>query len=128
MKEIDKKFLIKDLCQRLPYGVQVEIKPKVQEQFTTLLDTFFLHLFLTHTDDDIFDDFSIVPYLRPMSSMTEEEDKEFALLQTNTHNSGFLYAIDAANMINWLNAHHFDYCGLIEKGLALKAPEDMYID
>jgi hypothetical protein len=27
---------------------------------------------------------------------------------------------------DWLNAHHFDYRGLIEKGLALEAPEGMY--
>ena len=58
--------------------------------------------------------------------MTEEECKEFALLQTDFYVDGFLYPIAAVNMINWLNKHHFDYCGLIEKGLALKAPEDMY--
>ena len=27
---------------------------------------------------------------------------------------------------DWLNKHHFDYRGLIEKGLALEAPEGMY--
>lgn len=31
-----------------------------------------------------------------------------------------------ANIINWLNAHHFDYRGLIEQGLALQSPEGMY--
>ena len=31
-----------------------------------------------------------------------------------------------AEAIDWLNAHHFDYRGLIEKGLALEAPEGMY--
>ena len=30
------------------------------------------------------------------------------------------------NLYDWLNAHHFDYRGLIEKGLALEAPEGMY--
>lgn len=29
-------------------------------------------------------------------------------------------------VFDWLNAHHFDYRGLIEKGLALEAPEEMY--
>ena len=27
---------------------------------------------------------------------------------------------------DWLNAHHLDYRGLIEKGLALEAPEGIY--
>ena len=31
-----------------------------------------------------------------------------------------------ANLIDWLNKHNFDYRGLIEKGLALEAPEGMY--
>ena len=67
----------------------------------------------------------VKPYLRLKSSMTEEESKEFALLQTDYVN-GFLYPIAAINMVNWLNEHYFDYHGLIEKGLALEAPEGMY--
>lgn len=31
-----------------------------------------------------------------------------------------------ADGIDWLLARHFDFRGLIEKGLALEAPEDMY--
>ena len=31
-----------------------------------------------------------------------------------------------SEIIDWLNAHRFDYRGLIEKGLALEAPEGMY--
>ena len=61
-----------------------------------------------------------------MSSMTEKESKEFALLQTDFYVDGFLYPIVATGMIDWLNAHHFDYRCLIEKGFALEAPEDMY--
>lgn len=33
---------------------------------------------------------------------------------------------DASKLIDWLNAHHFDYRGLNEKSLALEAPEGMY--
>jgi hypothetical protein len=65
-------------------------------------------------------------FLRPMSSMTEEESKEFALLQTDFYVDGVLYPIAAINMINWLNSHHFDYRGLIPMGLALEAKEGMY--
>lgn len=68
----------------------------------------------------------VKPYLRPMSSMTEEESKEFALLQTDFYVDGFLYPIAAINMINWLISHYFDYYGLIPLGLASEAPEGMY--
>ena len=65
------------------------------------------------------------PYLRPMSSMTEEEKKEFSVLAVGTHLfKGPL--IPSYDTLDWLNAHHFDYRGLIDKGLALEAPEDMY--
>lgn len=65
-------------------------------------------------------------YLRPMSSMTDEEDKEFALLQVDFYVDGWLYPIPAQAMVDWLNKHHFDYRGLIERGLALIAPEGLY--
>ena len=39
--------------------------------------------------------------------------------------SGLSFKTVAA-VIGWLNAHHFDYRGLIERGLALEAPEGMY--
>ena len=68
------------------------------------------------------DDFKM--YLRQMSSMTEEEYKEWRTLNDLITIDGVL-VIDATQ-IDWLNAHHFDYRGLIEKGLALEAPEGMY--
>ena len=60
------------------------------------------------------DDFK--PYLRPMSSMTEEEKKE----------SGELYKKNTGmwDDLDWLNAHHFDYRGLIDKGLAIAVTEE----
>ena len=62
----------------------------------------------------------VKPYLRPMSSMTEEEKGEY---QAFFNYDGVEYPEE---YIDWLNAHHFDYRGLIEKGLALKASEGMY--
>ena len=38
----------------------------------------------------------------------------------------FVYEYDVVNYVEWLISHHFDYRGLIEKGLALVAPEGMY--
>ena len=59
-----------------------------------------------------------MPYLRHLSSMTEEEEKEFK--ETLQYTQFTLESYD------WLNAHHFDYRELIERGLALKASKDMY--
>lgn len=60
---------------------------------------------------------NIKPYLRPMSSMTKEEKKEYNKL---------LCWRSPKKVFDWLNAHHFDYRGLIKKGLALEAPKEMY--
>jgi hypothetical protein len=87
----------------------------------------------------------IKPYLRPMSSMTEEELNECVCQSgikdiecTNWQdipkekqfearlNHAIAVFLTDSNNVDWLNAHHFDYRGLIEKGLALEAPEGMY--
>jgi hypothetical protein len=89
------------------------------------------------------------PYLRPLSSMTDEESDEiksmgFAYWTTMINNDlrawGPMSLLDAiithhkmVKLIDWLNAHYFDYRKddkgktMIEKGLALEAPEDMYV-
>ncbi|MBR5297255.1 MAG: hypothetical protein IKU29_05225, partial [Parabacteroides sp.] len=79
----------------------------------------------------------IKPYLFPMSGMTEEQKQEFISVagyerreedcgrHSETyyydmvgHERNFYPNIDA---IDWLNKNHFDYRGLIEKGLAIDA-------
>jgi hypothetical protein len=67
------------------------------------------------------DDFK--PYLRPMSSMTEEEKKEYDILTPIVE---VVFPCDAYPLIDWLNKKMFDYRGLIPMGLALEAPENMY--
>ena len=74
----------------------------------------------------------IKPYLFPMSSMTEEQQKEANIfddmdidilsenLDRNRKNKTNI-PTPTFNYTDWLNAHHFDYRGLIEKGLALDA-------
>ena len=70
-----------------------------------------------------------------MSSMTEEEKEEMcnpaielelSYLSTNSDGPSITSIASSAYQIDWLNAHHFDYRGLIQKGLALEAPKDMY--
>jgi hypothetical protein len=79
----------------------------------------------------------VKPYLRPMSSMTDKEKDEFynngsGNVDNRTDYKGLFFRNnfvpfeDINYAIAWLNAHHFDYRGLIEKGLAIKAPKGMY--
>ena len=64
----------------------------------------------------------VKPYLRPMSSMTVEERFEYNGFD------GYIFSDeDVIIKIDWLNKHHFDYRGLIKKGLAIEAPENMYV-
>lgn len=70
------------------------------------------------------------PYLRPMSSMTEDERNEyFSIKMQETERVALaeVYRPEAVSeILDWLNAHHFDYRGLIDKGLALEAHDGMY--
>lgn len=122
MTQEDKQLLLKDLCARLPYGVKVKIVDEDILRYDRSEEGFIIGK--ENVNDDCFviqgssdsyvlsyNDFK--PYLRPMSSMTEEEKKECLKIT-------FVEATD------WLNTHHFDYRGLIEKGLALEAPPGMY--
>lgn len=65
-----------------------------------------------------------------MSSMTEEERNEYLSIkmqETERVALAEVYRPEAiSEIMDWLNKHHFDYRGLIEKGLALEAPEGMY--
>jgi hypothetical protein len=65
----------------------------------------------------------IKPYLRPMKSMSDEEEEEFTDLAFRIDLKDDSAIIE---QVDWLNAHHFDYRGLILKHLALEAPEGMY--
>ena len=125
MTQEEKSILLKDLCARLPYGVKGIITYDESNTIFTIegIDNNVLHL--SDVEECYVEDFK--PYLRPMSSMTEEEKKYIISLKYQP--SAFEYMniiICSQEVIKWLNANHFDYRGLIEKGLALKAPEGMY--
>ncbi len=113
MIQEDKELLLKDLCARLPYGVCVHIRYKKGEPCYGKLTPKDIHWFIVSNIK------IIKPYLRPMSSMTEEERKEYE--RFSRCSIGF-----APILMDWLYSHHLDCCGLIPKGLALEAPEDMY--
>ena len=121
----DKELLFKDLCARLPYKVKCycewkEPAPNGTSGMIDGLSTFLLEEFESMDEYEDVPIKSVQPYLRPMSSMTEEEyAKKEELFGSYILDNNPAY-------IDWLNAHHFDYRGLIEKGLALEAPEGMY--
>ena len=121
MTQENKELLLKDLCARLPYEVKVRIEGDWFYDEREPYDTVLKSEVLGHLIADVY---SVKPYLRPMSSMTEEEYKEWRYLYLPLpHNNE---ATETERRIDWLNAHRFDYRGLIEKGLALEAPENMY--
>lgn len=125
MTQENKQPLLKDLCGRFPYGVMMKVTPEGGgpggvESYDLKLNIELLGVFSDFAD-------AFKPYLRPMSSMTEEEISEFQKrLKIIKDVEQTLHFCNTVESIDWLNAHHFDYRGLIEKGLALEAPEGMY--
>ena len=117
MTQEDKELLLKDLCARLPYGVIGLYSWKNREPYNReLTGSLFDEL---ESSWDSTEDSQFLPYLRPLSSMTEEEKREYNLTKT-------LSIVDYPTLTSydWLNAHHFDYRGLIDKGLAIEVTEE----
>jgi hypothetical protein len=118
MTQEDKQLLLQDLCARLPYKCNYKASKKITHWNKLTLST--------GTIDKIIDDYydEIKPYLRPMSSMTEEEKKEFYKVVYDSMNIDNISP--SVYVGEWQYSKHFDVHGLIEKGLALEAPEGMY--
>ena len=131
MTQKDKEPLLKDLCARLPYGVKIDIRfsdehgssfrSRVCNKGLSTLNVNKLSLFQQH-------EIEIKPYLFPMSSMTDEQWKELTDLQIQCGLQSLgseptisPISISDVYTIDWLNKKHFDYRGLIEKGLAIDA-------
>jgi hypothetical protein len=118
MKQEDKELLLKDLCARLPYGVKVTWDGKHPLTVTP-------HIYCAILSEDNINNLPKL-LLRPMSSMTEEERKEYKHLVAFSGSSN-----GAANFVDWLNKKMFAYRTIDDKdmfklGIALKALDDMY--
>ena len=114
----DKELLLKDLCARLPYGVKVEsvfLNTDTKKRKSCGLEVFDATCILMIRDG--FGEFK--PYLFPLSSMTEKQKKEYQYITERWMNDPSYSII--SDSIDWLNENHFDYRGLIEKGLAIDA-------
>lgn len=127
MTQEDKKLLLKDLCTRLPYGVKFACNKNIY----TVKG---LDLIVTDEGDWEYAVIAkgiapieieyIKPHLRPMSSMTEDEEYEYDNLITYECNDeeGICFSINNFDkLLDWFNKNMFDYRGLIEKGLAIDA-------
>ena len=154
MEQKDKELLLKDFTARLPYGIVINVHDtfpySTLPYFNMCLNSFASTLSFIEpifkTKDKLIkrilkehtEYLEFKPYLRPLSSMTEEEFLEYHNIKYNKvtyrdkwkridvgkfHNVGI---IPIEDYLDWLNTHHFDYRGLIEKGLALEASEGIY--
>lgn len=124
MTQEEKQLLFKDLSARLQYGVKVEV---IWKEKLTDVDGY--EGKLTSTTIMLIENDEVIcrPYLRPLSSMTEEEDKEYAKVIVKSQDCSFENSESATTIVNdWYLSKGFDVRGLISKGLALEAPEGMY--
>lgn len=114
MIQKDKELLLKDLCARLPYGVKCY--DEVQKE-SGIFKTFEYEGFgRIHNGRGLRFIENIKPYLFPLSSMTEEQKSQYSFFLTR-----IIDGYDSSLLLDWLNKNHFDYRGLIEKGLAIDA-------
>ena len=124
MTQEEKELLLRDICARLPYGVKFQ----AEDSNVYTLDA--ANYFALQVEDVVFK-----PYLRPMSSMTEEEKEyiknRWCYNDWDIDGPSSLWrekidVEDAEWIVDYFNEHHLDFRGLIPMGLALEAPKDMY--
>lgn len=136
MTQEEKELLLKDLCARLPYGVKCQIDTGDADVYVDTLAAITSYgccCFMETIDtEDVLEYGNIKPYLFPLSSMTEEQkDDLICIIKLETHeifealngnnfgiDDGF-YKFNQVRECDWLTKNHFDYRGLIEKGLAI---------
>lgn len=131
MTQEDRNLLFRDLCARIPYGVKCvfgvdDATYEICGINPTCCGA--SEIQATHTKSGINGDFtlnSLKPYLFPLSSMTEEQKNEFNTkcleLQLKVLDDEIMYEKATEFEVDFYNKHHFDWRGLIEKGLAIDA-------
>lgn len=152
MAQEEKEQLLNDLCARLPYGVKINIDSDFLRErgldIQKLVGVDF-SLMLVLTEHDCYHVEKIKSYLRPLSSMRvgeilclykffsgetcclPEYTEEWGDFRTAIQNNElYIPSTCDGNKVkdgfDWLDSKHIDYRGLIERGLALEAPEGMY--
>lgn len=103
---------MKDLCARLPYAVKMQVNNKIE-----ILEGISIPDNVVEYDSFLSCEVGEVkPFLFPLSSMTDEQKSRY-----NFYLTRIVFAYYASLLIDWLNKNHFDYRGLIKKGLAIDA-------
>ena len=144
MTQRDKELLLMDLCSRLPYGVKIGTAGgigKTVDSITVRPDYIeivikgvYAYCQFIHKDTGEWDNDNDLdrckPYLRSMSSMTPEEHQDWIKYSKADYDCEFkpepTFNLEGCHLsVDWLNANHFDYRGLIQRGLALEVtPEN----
>lgn len=124
MTQEEKEILLKDLCSRLPYGCKVQttyINQKTKERSDIGIDTLStveISMLIEGYEEH-------KPYLFPLSSMTEEQQKklfdQLVDLELKAINDEIDHIQATAFEVDFYNKHHFDWRGLIPMGLAIDA-------
>lgn len=117
MTKNEKELLLKDICSRLPYGVWIEGKLKDCSFSAKCMLNPRNAGDITLIERGQYDFYK--PYLFPLSSMTKEQEKEY---KETTIGAG-VFTVWTTDTYDWLIKNHFDYRGLIEKGLAIDATD-----
>ena len=132
MTKEDRERLLKDLGGRLPYGVKILDVPANVVGKLFLISTTGTVQYKTADDTGIQTLYNIKPYLLPLSSMTDEQKRDYnslrdlvpTMVQCEVGNlMDDFELVDNWKSIDYLNANYFDYRGLIENGLAIDATE-----
>ena len=114
---------MKDLCGRLPYFTKVQIKNEIVV-LNSICDDDGYHFNFIGEDREGVNIEEIKPYLFPLSSMTEEQRKEYNSLRSiGVDECGDITCFDTFESVDWCNKNHFDYRGLIPIGLAIDATD-----
>ena len=142
----EKEILLKDLCARLPYHPIVHIHDIDVIDYDNYLYPDYIEKMMSYS-------ITLKPYLRSMSSMTDKEKKDLLNYVVGKGSKYFEVCDDVSitdkssdeqdvksfelkwinfnpnttsRYIEWLLKNHFDFCNLIQRGLALTAPDGMY--
>ena len=123
MTQEDKELLLKDLCAKLPYKIKASYYD-AEEGCETWdeIEGITLDGYVDIGQYSLPIE-SIKPYLFPLSSMNEKEWEDYQKIRMIDWAHGDINGtfVNAGSIVDWLNAHHFDFRGLIEKGLAIDA-------